>query len=62
MNALFSFLVSLNLHKLVDAWAFAIRLQAISRAVAPFGFICSVGLLLAIGGKILLKIHKADNR
>ena len=62
MNALFSFLVSLNLHKLVDAWAFAIRFNAIARAVAPFGFICSVGLILTIGGKILLEIYKADNR
>ena len=62
MNTLVSFLASLQLHKLVDAWAFAIRVNAIARAVAPLGFICCVGLILATGSYILLEIYKADNR
>lgn len=60
MNILVSFLSSLQLHKLIDAWAFAIKFNAIARAIAPFAFVCCVGLLLVIGGKILLECYKAD--
>ena len=56
MNILVSFLSSLQLHKLIDAWAFAIKFNAIARAIAPLGFVGCVGLILVFGGKILLEL------